>query len=302
MASPCTITLEDGTHYDLSSLASSKADYVAQVGETSYNLNLCRGVVGELYKIDDPDNVGGFVRKEDGDFSIGRINKNLTMSPMTNEPMMVMTDGSPCPLNPAASASTAIRFICSPADFHAGNPVLVATLPPEDPCHFYFEWKSHVACPTNPKAELAAGHYILFGTILAIAFFTWFGGHTIYNRFYLNRRGLSQFPIPSLPSWHIPSLSLGRSNDTSQPSGPRWGGWRRRSARSGYSGVRADDNDEEEGFAGRFSLEESDEDAEDLTGSGVAGEQNAWRSHRGQQGAGEAGKGTVGVHQGLVDI
>ncbi|WVR03836.1 hypothetical protein IAU60_000833 [Kwoniella sp. DSM 27419] len=307
MSSPCTVTTEDGTHYDLSSLASASQDYVAQVGETSYNLNICRGVVGELHKVDDPDTVGGYVRKDDGDFVLGRVHTNLTISPMSNEPMYVITDGSACPSNPDAKASTAIRFICSPADFNAGKPVLVATLPPQDPCHFFFEWRSHVACPTNPKTPLESGHYIVFGAILAIAIFTWFGGHTLYNRFYLQRRGMSQFPLPSLrlPSVALPSMA--RSGGQPKPS---WGSWRRRSDRSGYSNIRADEHDEEESFAGRFSLEDDDEDAEDLTGTaaGLGAETNAWRrsgningSGNGSAGVGQNGK-SVGVHQGLVDI
>ena len=80
-------------------------------------------------------------------------------------------------------------------------------------------------------------------------------------------------------------------------------GWRRRSQRSGYSGIRVDENDEEEGFAGRFSLEEDDEDAEDLTGQRVGAlgdEANAWRGDAAKSNGVQQGK--VGVHQGLVDI
>lgn len=68
---PCTLTLADGTHYDLSSLASAKADYTAEVGETSYKLNVCRGVVSELFQLDDPDTIGGFYSRSQGDFSLG---------------------------------------------------------------------------------------------------------------------------------------------------------------------------------------------------------------------------------------
>lgn len=78
-ANPCTLTLEDGTHYDLTQLASSKADYVAQVGDTTYSLNVCRSVVGELYKLDDPDQVGGFFRQADGDFSLGLVLSDYVM-------------------------------------------------------------------------------------------------------------------------------------------------------------------------------------------------------------------------------
>jgi hypothetical protein len=48
---PCTLTLPDGTHYDLSPLSSSSADYVSQVGDVSYKLNVCRAVVSELWKM-----------------------------------------------------------------------------------------------------------------------------------------------------------------------------------------------------------------------------------------------------------
>lgn len=68
---PCTLTLDDGTHYDLSSLSSSKADYTAVVGEREYKLNVCRAVVGELWKVDDPDLVGGYTNRTRGDFSLG---------------------------------------------------------------------------------------------------------------------------------------------------------------------------------------------------------------------------------------
>jgi cation-dependent mannose-6-phosphate receptor len=68
---PCTLTLDDGTHYDLSSLSSAKSDYTATVGEREYNLNVCRAVVGELYKVDDPELVGGYTTRDRGDFSLG---------------------------------------------------------------------------------------------------------------------------------------------------------------------------------------------------------------------------------------
>ena len=67
----CTLTLPGGTHYDLSSLSSAKADYIANVNETSYKLNVCRGVVSELWQLDEPQNVGGFVSRPEGDFSLG---------------------------------------------------------------------------------------------------------------------------------------------------------------------------------------------------------------------------------------
>lgn len=74
---PCTITLEDGTHYDLSSLSSAAKDYEQEVaiGEhtTKYLLNVCRNVVTEVWHIDEPSKVGGFFARPDekGSFSIG---------------------------------------------------------------------------------------------------------------------------------------------------------------------------------------------------------------------------------------
>lgn len=68
---PCTLTLPDGTHYDLTSLSSASADYTAEVGETSYKLNVCRNVVSEIWGVDDADRVGGFVNRPNGDFSLG---------------------------------------------------------------------------------------------------------------------------------------------------------------------------------------------------------------------------------------
>jgi cation-dependent mannose-6-phosphate receptor len=69
--SPCTLTLDDGTHYDLSSLSSAKADYTATVGEREFKLNVCRAVVSELWSVDQPELVGGFIGRQNGDFSIG---------------------------------------------------------------------------------------------------------------------------------------------------------------------------------------------------------------------------------------
>ena len=68
---PCTITLDDGTHYDLSSLGSASADYETLIGGTSYKLNVCRAVVSELWRMDEPEKVGGFIKKSEGDFSLG---------------------------------------------------------------------------------------------------------------------------------------------------------------------------------------------------------------------------------------
>jgi len=70
----CTIVTDDGIHYDLSKLSSTK-DYTAESGEGSpkYMFNVCRGVVTELANVEDPGSVGGFVERPDGrgHFSLG---------------------------------------------------------------------------------------------------------------------------------------------------------------------------------------------------------------------------------------
>jgi cation-dependent mannose-6-phosphate receptor len=73
---PCTITLEDGTFYDLNQLSTPKADYEADAGDAQgnlvYKLNVCRGVVSEPWNIDDASTVGGFINgRGHSDFSLG---------------------------------------------------------------------------------------------------------------------------------------------------------------------------------------------------------------------------------------
>lgn len=70
---PCTLTLCHGTHFDLNPLSSASADYEAKVGNSLYKLNVCRSVVSELWGIDDAENVGGYVNRTAGDFSIGYV-------------------------------------------------------------------------------------------------------------------------------------------------------------------------------------------------------------------------------------
>jgi cation-dependent mannose-6-phosphate receptor len=134
-----------------------------------------------------------------------------------------------------------------------------------------------------------------------IAILTWFGGYTLYNRFFLKKRGLEQFPIPR---FSMPSLSLPSFKKSSEPSRPRWGFGRRSQRGGGYTAM---NQDETEHFAGRFSLSSEDEDEdhrEDLTGGGedarvLGGEAREWRGQRRSQ---EREEGRVGVHQGLVDV
>lgn len=148
---------------------------------------------------------------------------------------------------------------------------------------------------------------------LLIAFLTWFLGHTLYNRFFLKRHGREIFPFPNFGGLKLPT-TLSGSKGTGNKSGPKWGSWRRSDrSRSGYSNVRADEHehDEQEGFAGRFSLEddEFDEDERELSGSGLGEDRDAWRDIPGRaddsahdQVSNGKGKGKVGVHQGLTQV
>jgi cation-dependent mannose-6-phosphate receptor len=142
---------------------------------------------------------------------------------------------------------------------------------------------------------------------LFIAILTWFLGHTLYNRFFLQRRGRDILPLPSFSKLKLPSLpSRSGSSGSGSQSGPKWGSWRR-SARSGYSGIRAEEGDEHEGFAGRFSLDDDDEDLDDGPDEILGEDRDAWRDIPGRTGGdassnGGKGKGRVGVHQGLTDV
>jgi cation-dependent mannose-6-phosphate receptor len=108
---------------------------------------------------------------------------------------------------------------------------------------------------------------------------------------------MDQFPVPSVSAPKLPKLGRGDN------SGPKPWSFGRRSQR-GYSGLRSDEHAQEnESFAGRFSLD--DDEDEDLTGTGaedaraLGGETDAWR---GQRSNGTEGQSKVGVHQGLVDV
>lgn len=121
----------------------------------------------------------------------------------------------------------------------------------------------------------------------------WFVGHTLYNRFVLKKTGRAVLPILSLPS-------MGGLGQSSSSSRPKWGLGRRA---SGYQGIRAEEHDEEEHFASRFSLE-GDEEDEDLTGGNEAARAlgdtaNVWS---GQPKANGPSQADAGIHRGLEHL
>lgn len=140
---------------------------------------------------------------------------------------------------------------------------------------------------------------LLTATSIAIAVLTWFGGHTLYNRFFLGRRGLEQFPFPSCEC-RKPKVQL-QSTQEERPRASRWA-WKRRSQRSGYSHLPTE-HDEEEALASRFSLADDDDDDHD-DARALGGEVDAWRGHGhgGARSSEENGESRVGVHQGLVNL
>jgi cation-dependent mannose-6-phosphate receptor len=67
------------------------------------------------------DAVGAFYRGKHGDFGMGTANS--TLSVVDGNPVLYLTDGSPCPNagNTKMLANTAIRFICEQTRFTAGK-------------------------------------------------------------------------------------------------------------------------------------------------------------------------------------
>lgn len=141
---------------------------------------------------------------------------------------------------------------------------------------------------------------------VVIAILTWFGGHTLYNRFYLKKRGLEVFPIPRChrpPGVHLPQ-PISSSDGSAQVPRRSWSApWKRRSQRAGYNHLRQDPN-EEDHLAARFSLDDDDVDEDDARVLG--GEMEAWRRSGDEEtsrpSASASNGETVGVHQGLVRL
>lgn len=138
-----------------------------------------------------------------------------------------------------------------------------------------------------------------------VAILTWFGGVTLYNRFYLKRRGMEQFPIPRfsrLPGVRLPQ-PVSSSDGSAQPRRSWSAPWKRRSQRAGYNHLRQDPH-EEEHLAARFSLDDEDDDEDDARVLG--GEMEAWRRSGEEESrlpASSSSNGdVVGVHQGLVRL
>ncbi|CAE7112007.1 unnamed protein product [Rhizoctonia solani] len=226
---PCTGEDEAG-YYDLSPLKANKDYTFTSESGRKFSLNVCQGVKSELWNpqhVDKTETIGGYVRADHGDFSIGTY--NTTVKVMNKHPVLIYEHGSTCASATSLKASTVIRFICDPAVFAVGSPVLVAQLPPEDDqaCAFFVEWRTHVACPTA-KSIGAGGFIAVFGAILLAAIMTYLVGVTLYNRYVMGYRGLDQLPTVSpltstafTDCFYFIKDNFGPRNDGFVSTGPR---------------------------------------------------------------------------------
>ncbi|KAG6919865.1 hypothetical protein DXG01_015573 [Tephrocybe rancida] len=174
-------------------------------GGHAFFLNVCRRPSKETFGLKDVDDVkiGGFVRQDHSDFSIGEFNTTLSMHDLN--PRITLTGGSRCKIKSGETelrASTIVEFVCDTAVFGTGEPRLVAQFPPgsdDDACGYFIQWRTHLACPTNEPAGAWGWFAYLIFTIISLALLYLVAG-TLYNRFVLNLRGIDQIPRFSFES------------------------------------------------------------------------------------------------------
>ncbi|KAI0783341.1 hypothetical protein C8Q75DRAFT_702697, partial [Abortiporus biennis] len=146
-------------------------------------------------RVDKPEAIAGFSRRDHGDFSIGAVNTTLTV--VDDCPVMSLINGSPCPNGGDLRGSSFIRFIC---DSSEKGPLLVAQLPPGDQssCSFFIEWRTKYACPTSEPGSW--GFFAVLFTIIFVLFGLYFFSGIMYNYFVLQLRGFDVIPRYSLES------------------------------------------------------------------------------------------------------
>ncbi|KAJ3540007.1 hypothetical protein NM688_g6286 [Phlebia brevispora] len=147
-----------------------------------------------------PGDVGGFTRRDHGDFSLGYANTALEVR--DGNAALTMVEGSPCPIHKHMHAATTIHFKCDTSVFGAGEPKLIAQLPPpaNQSCYFFIEWRTHVACPTRARGG-NWGVISILASIAGILFFVYIIAGMFYNYFILGLRGGDVFPRYSLFSF-----------------------------------------------------------------------------------------------------
>jgi len=225
-------------------------------------------------------------------------------------PILVFSDGSPCPTSDNMKMSTVVRFVCERSLFDAagpavgssntGAPQLIAQLPPDDEsaCAYVVEWKTQHACPAEEMSTAWRVVFIVAAVILGLLLFYVIVG-VLYRRFVLQLRGFEQLPRFSLP--HIGDFlrfcrdalddMWSRRSDPFDRYGSAWPGWRSRSSGGGgygYEHVPAR-QEEEEAILG-------DEDESPLDEHGEDGA-NPWGGNNGN------GRPLVGMdRQGVIRL
>ncbi|KAI1793994.1 hypothetical protein LXA43DRAFT_884480 [Ganoderma leucocontextum] len=198
---PCTVH-DSGNYYDLSRLSASKDYEFTSSSGQKYILNVCKHISKEVWnpRVDKPEDVAGYTERAHGGFSMGDVNTTVLFR--EGNPVILMTDGSPCPNAGNLTASTAIRFICD-SSAGAGKPDMIATLPPdeENACAFFVEWRTEMACPTSEGGVFGTIVSVL-AIIVAVLFALYHIGGTLYNRYVLELQGVDQIPKFSFISFH----------------------------------------------------------------------------------------------------
>ncbi|KAG7088790.1 hypothetical protein E1B28_012754 [Marasmius oreades] len=194
---PCTIhDPSTSDYFDLNPLKSNTDYKLTTPGGHNFYLNVCRGVNTDLWGLDDP-NIGGFIRRDHGDFSVGLSNTTLLIS--EGIPKLRMGKGGKCVSGNGEEtgdlAETVVEFQCDRSVFGRGEPRLRAQLPLEDEkaCAFFVEWRTHFACPTGePGGPWGFLTFIVIIILIFLMLYLLFG--TLYNRYVLRLRGFDQLP------------------------------------------------------------------------------------------------------------
>ncbi|KAJ7609184.1 hypothetical protein DFH06DRAFT_1485893 [Mycena polygramma] len=191
-----------GKYYDLNGLQVGKDYTLKTAGGHEMVLSACKSVSHETWglKVQDPALVGGFVRRDHGDFSIGQVNTTLSFSGRAGHPHLTLSSGSKCldsngKTIEALHGSTEIEFICDPSA-GAGTPRLVAQLPPggdDAACAFFFEWRTAAACATSEGVTFGGIIWFLFMSALILLGIYLVVG-TLYNYFMLGLAGTDALP------------------------------------------------------------------------------------------------------------
>lgn len=233
---PCTTHASNGDYFDLNPLRASKDYTFSSPGGKEFRINVCRSVASETWNLDDPD-VGGVVRRDHGDFSLGKTNTTLDLSP-DNTVRIVLTSGSRC--NSQNTANTVIEFICDTAVFGSGTPKLLAQLPQgdEDACAFFVEWRTHFACPAGERSG-PWGFFASLIVIVLVFLMLYLTLGTLHNRYVLRLRGFDQIPQFNIESmrYHLKEgIDLFKDWMAGMYEGGQGAGWTRPSQGGGFGG------------------------------------------------------------------